>query len=143
MATRTTILDEFVLAMGRPIDDLCCVNADCADRGRCGAGNLRVRRGKGGGRWRILACSTGKKEFSDRSGTALWGSRMPPERARAIAKHLVDGKYVHRTPAMAMGIETQPLTVAEIISTQVVGFRPTRAATPAIFREHHAPRDAR
>ena len=33
-----------------------------------------------------------------------------------------DGSYLHRTPAMAAGIESQPLTVRQIVLTQVVGF---------------------
>ena len=35
-----------------------------------------------------------------------------------------DGTYLHRTPAMAAGIELKPLTVRQIFSTQVVGFSP-------------------
>ena len=55
------------------------MNAACADRGRCGAGNVAVRNGKGGGRWRVLRRSTCKAEFSERKGCALWGTRMAPE----------------------------------------------------------------
>jgi hypothetical protein len=33
-----------------------------------------------------------------------------------------DGTYLHRTPAMAIGLATKPLTVRELLATQVVGF---------------------
>ena len=33
-----------------------------------------------------------------------------------------DGTYLHRTPSMAAGLESQPLTVRQIFSTQIVGF---------------------
>ena len=68
----------------RPLEELCCMNPDCADCGRAGAGNLCVRPTKGG-LWRVLACSSCKTEFSERKGTPLWGTKMPPERAEAIA----------------------------------------------------------
>jgi hypothetical protein len=84
-------------ALQRPIEELCCVNPECADHGRRGADNLKVRQGKGGWRWRILRCSTCKAEFSERKGTALWGSRMAPERAEAIASHLKEGCGIRKT----------------------------------------------
>lgn len=85
----------------RPVEELCCVNADCADRGRRGAGNVAVRNGKGGGRWRVLRCSTCKTEFSERKGTVLWGTRMAPERAADIASHLKEGCGIRKTARLA------------------------------------------
>ena len=73
------------------------MNPDCADRGRCGQGNVVLRRGKGGGRWRILRCTTCKIEFSERKGTPLWGTRMPPDKAEAIASHLKEGVGIRKT----------------------------------------------
>jgi hypothetical protein len=35
-----------------------------------------------------------------------------------------DGSYINRTPAMAIGLAVQPLTVTEIHATQLVGFEP-------------------
>ena len=72
----------------RPLEDLCCVEPDCSSRGARGAGNLRFVTGKGGGQWRIVRCATCRTEFSERKGTPLWGTRMPPEKAEAIAKCL-------------------------------------------------------
>ena len=54
-------------------------------------------RTKGGGRWRVLRCTTCGSEFSERKGTPLWGTRMAPERAEAIARHLGDGCGIRRT----------------------------------------------
>ena len=53
---------------------------------------------------------------------------------RGLAQHLSDGTHLRRTPAMALGLTEQPLTVAQILTTQVVGFVPSRTATAADFR---------
>ena len=84
-------------AWRRPLEELCCVNESCADRGRKDAGNLSVRTGKGTARWRVLRCSTCRTEFSERKGTALWGTKMPPDKAKAIAEHLQDGCGIRQT----------------------------------------------
>jgi transposase-like protein len=89
--------DESLGLLQRPIVQLCCVNAACVDRGQAGRGNLRVRKGKGGGRWRVLRCSTCQSEFSERKGTALWGTRMAPDKAVAIASHLKEGCGLRKT----------------------------------------------
>jgi hypothetical protein len=57
---------------------------------------------------------------------------------RGLVQHLSDGSYLHRTPAMAIGLTQAPLPVAEIITTQVVGFAPTLPVAPAAFRRQHA-----
>lgn len=81
-----------------PIDELCCVNEVCRDRGVRGQGNLSVRnKGKARSGWRMLRCSTCKKEFSERKGTAFSGMKMPPERAQDIAKHLKERCGVRKT----------------------------------------------
>jgi transposase-like protein len=81
----------------RPLLELYCVNLACADRGRAGLGNLRLRKGKGGGRWRVFRCTTCQTEFSERKGTALWGTRMPPDQIVAIASHLKEGCGIRKT----------------------------------------------
>jgi hypothetical protein len=53
---------------------------------------------------------------------------------RGLAQRQTDDSYRHRTPAMARGLEDRRLTVAEIVTTQVVGFTPKLTATPAAFR---------
>ena len=81
----------------RPLEELCCVNPSCRDSGQRGHGNLSVRKGKGGGRWRILRCSTCKTEFSERKGTALWGTKMSPQKVTSIAEHLKEGCGIRKT----------------------------------------------
>jgi len=41
-----------------------------------------------------------------------------------LRQRCADGTYLHRTPAMSIGLASQPLTVCELISTQVVGYTP-------------------
>lgn len=93
----------------KPLEELCCVNPDCKDAGRKGAGNLVVRLGKGRSRWRVLRCRTCKQEFSERKGTALWGTRMEPEKALAIAEHLKEGCGIRKT-ARLVGASTDGVT---------------------------------
>ncbi len=50
-----------------------------------------------------------------------------------------DGSFVHRTPAMAAGLEQRPLTVAEIMTTQVVGFIPSSKPGLDVVGVHVAP----
>lgn len=94
----------------RPLSELCCVNPSCSDVARCGKGNVTVRNGKGGGQWRVLRCSTCKTEFSERKGTALWNTRMPPERADAIARHLGDGCGIRQTNRLVPGSSKSGVT---------------------------------
>lgn len=89
-----------------PLAELCCVSPSCPDSGRHGLGNLSVRTGKGGGRWRILRCSTCRTEFSERKGTALWGTRMTPERVVAIAEHLKEGCGIRKTARLTGASKT-------------------------------------
>ena len=96
----------------RPVAELCCVNADCADRGRCGAGNVAVRTGKGGGRWRVVRCSTCAAEFSERKGTPLWGTRMPPAKAASIASHLKEGCGIRKTARLVGASKTGVTSIA-------------------------------
>ena len=96
-STKRSLADDALSSLQPPLSELCCVNPDCADQGRYGLGNLVVRRGKGGGRWRVLRCRTCRQEFSERKGTALWHSRMPPEKVIDIAQHLAEGCGIRKT----------------------------------------------
>ena len=82
------------------MDDLsryCCLNSDCPEHGKRGAGNLTVtsRCGAHRGR-RMLRGSACKARFSERKGTPLFDSRLPPEKAD-------QGPWRSRSPAMAAG----------------------------------------
>lgn len=96
----------------RPLSELCCVNEQCPDRGVKDHGNLLLRRGKGGGRWRILRCATCKTEFSERKGTAVWGTKMSPERVEAIASHLKEGCGIRKTARLTGASKDGVTTVA-------------------------------
>jgi LacI family transcriptional regulator len=82
------------------MDDLsrfCCLNPACPDRGRRGAGNLTVSGRYGAHQRRLLRCRTCKARFSERKGTPLFDSRLPPEKALALLQHLQEGCGVRQT----------------------------------------------
>jgi LacI family transcriptional regulator len=76
----------------------CCQNPACEVHGRRGAGNLyvRARYGKGGAR-RLLCCRRCGVRFSERKGTALFGSKLPDEKALSVLEHLHEGCGVRQT----------------------------------------------
>ena len=69
----------------------------CAAVGKRDHEDLSVRTAKGGGRWRVLRCSTCKEEFSERKGTALFGTKMEPDKIVAVAAHLKEGCGIRKT----------------------------------------------
>ena len=83
------------------MDDLsrfCCQNSDCPLHGQRDAGNLSVcdRYGKTN-HIRLLYCKACKARFSERKGTPLFHSCLPPEKALSVLEHLVDGNGVRPT----------------------------------------------
>ena len=85
----------------RTMDDLsrfCCLNSDCPDHGKRGAGNLTVtsRYGPDKAR-RMLRCRTCKARFSERKGTPLFDSRLPPEKVDSVLEHIAEGCGVRQT----------------------------------------------
>ena len=91
------VLVEGLGPLQRPLDELCCVNEECDAVGLRGGGNLSVRKGKGGGRWRVLRCSTSRTEFSERKGTPLFNSKMDPQTILSVAEHLKEGGGIRKT----------------------------------------------
>ena len=61
---------------------------------------------------------------------------------RGLRLKNADGTFIHRTPAMAIGIAQAPLTVPTILMTQVVGSRTNPIMTLAIFHRSHVARPA-
>jgi len=57
---------------------------------------------------------------------------------RSLRQKLSDGSIGQRTPAMAIGLSLRPLTIADILSTPVVGFMPSSSPPPAAFGLRHA-----
>src|SRR5262245_4301646 len=86
------------------MDDLsrfCCLNRDCPDHGKRGAGNLTVRDRYGKHLRRLLYCKSCKARFSERKGTPLFDCRLDQDKARAVLEHLQDGCGVRQTERLA------------------------------------------
>jgi hypothetical protein len=75
----------------------CCLNRDCPDYGKRGAGNLTVPMRYGPQRRRLLRCRTCQARFSERKGTPLFDTRLPAEKALAVLRHLADGCGARQT----------------------------------------------
>jgi transposase-like protein len=83
------------------MDDLrrfCCLNSDCPDHGKRGAGNLTVtsRYGPDKSR-RMLRCRTCQSRFSERKGTPLFGAKLAPEKIESVLEHVAEGCGVRQT----------------------------------------------
>jgi LacI family transcriptional regulator len=83
------------------MDDLapfCCLNPACPDHGVRGRTNLVVHGRYGAQRqYRLLRCRTCNTRFSERKGTPLYRSHIPPEKAVSILEHLAEGCGVRQT----------------------------------------------
>ena len=84
------------------MDDLsrfCCLNSECPEHGKRGAGNLTVTSRYGPDKQRrMLRCGTCKARFSERKGTPLFDSRLPPERVESVfLEHIAEGCGVRQT----------------------------------------------
>ena len=83
------------------MDDLsrfCCLNSECLEHGKRGAGNLTVSHRYGPGRSkRMLRCRAYKARSSERKGTPLFGSHLPPEKAVSVLHHIAEGDGVRKT----------------------------------------------
>jgi transposase-like protein len=83
------------------MDDLsrfCCLNPECPDYGTRGAGNLTVTSRYGSQQERrMLRRRTCKARFSERKGTPLFDSRLPPKQAESVLEHSAEGCGVRQT----------------------------------------------
>jgi len=83
------------------MDDLarfCCLNSGCPEQGKRGAGNLTVSHRYGPDKARrMLRCRACKARFSERKGTPLFGSHLPPEKAISVLQHIAEGNGVRKT----------------------------------------------
>src|SRR3954464_11842953 len=80
------------------LSTFCCQRPSCPDYGKRGAGNLSVcdRIGKAR-QYRLLYCRTCKARFSERKGTALFRSPLPPEKVVSILAHVQEGVGMRKT----------------------------------------------
>src|SRR4051812_23607973 len=83
------------------MDDLarfCCLNFRCPEHGKRGAGNLTVTSRYGPHKERrMLRCRAYKARFSERKGTPLFDSRLPPGKAESVLEHIAEGCGVRQS----------------------------------------------
>ena len=80
----------------------CCQRPECPDYGKRGHGKLTVCGHYGKTKqFRLLYCRTCKARFSERKGTPLFDSRLPPDKAQAVLAHVADGCGVRQTGRLA------------------------------------------
>jgi transposase-like protein len=96
------MIARLILYRHNPMDDdlsrFCCLNPACPLYGRRDAGNLSVRDRYGKQRHiRLLHCRACDARFSERKGTPLFHSCLPPEKAVSVLQHLVEGNGVRQT----------------------------------------------
>jgi transposase-like protein len=95
------------------MDDLaqfCCLNSDCPDFGRRGAGNLTVTGRLGKHRqFRLLYCRGCRARFSERKGTPLYRAHLPEDEVLSILRHIDEGCGVLKTARL---IHVHPDTVS-------------------------------
>ena len=88
--------------MGEDLFRFCCLRPDCPDYGKRGHGNLTVCGHYGKiHRYRLLYRRTCKARFSERKGTPLRRSGLPPEKAPAVVEHLAARTGVRATARRA------------------------------------------
>ena len=81
-----------------PIEAFFCHNSSCADHGKRGHGNLYFRGWSGREKKiRMVYCRACKRSYSERKGTALERSQLPPDKAVSVLDHLREGVGVRAT----------------------------------------------
>ena len=123
------------------MDDLsrhCCMNSECPDHGKRGAGNLTVtsRYGLEKSR-RMLRCRTCQARFSERKGTVLFGARLAPEKVESVLEHVAEGCGVRQTGRLCRvdrntvgRLSRLAGTHARDLHDEVVGLSPPDARGP-------------
>ena len=108
------------------MDDLsrfCCLNCDCPEHGKRGAGNLTVTHRYGPAKTRrLLRCRACKARFSERKGTPLFGSHLTREKAVSVL-HQQEGvltgppahDQTHHQPTFRIQGHVVPAVAAAII----------------------------
>jgi hypothetical protein len=122
------------------MDDLelfCCQNPDCPDYGQRRLGNLRVCFLYGTRQLRMLACRTCQERFSERKGTPLFDTRLPPEQALAVVRHLEEGCGVRQTARLVGVNKNTVVRLAKVtgqhserLHDELVAFSPSDPGSP-------------
>jgi LacI family transcriptional regulator len=122
----------------RPITDFCCQNPDCALYGQKGKENLR-QKGWSSEKQQIRAlfCKVCRYRFSERKGTALFGSRLKTEKALDVLNHLKDHCGIRQTSRLTGvgkdAVNRLALTAgkhAEKVHEELVAFSPSHPGGP-------------
>jgi transposase-like protein len=123
------------------MDDLsrfCCQNTACCHYGLRGEGNLRVAFRYGPDKQRrMLACRTCQHRFSERTGTPLFGTRLPEDKALAVLQHLQERSGVRATSRL-VGVDKDTVVRyalragdhAHQLHDELVGFSPQHPQRP-------------
>ena len=75
----------------RGLSRFCRLNPKCPDHGKRGHGNLTATARYGPRRTRMLRRLTRTARFSERKGTPLFGTRLPPAAVADILAHAAEG----------------------------------------------------
>ncbi len=75
----------------------CCLQPQCPAYGPRGQGNLTVCARYGKHQRRLLYCRTCKARFSERKGTPLFDSRLPPAKVESVLERIAEGCGVRQT----------------------------------------------
>ena len=124
--------------MEEDLSRFCCQRPDCPDYGRRGHGNLTVCGHYGTARrYRLLYCRTCKARFSERKGTALFDTRLPPDKVLDVLRHLAEGVGVRKTSRLT-GVNKDTVSRyallagghAQTLHDELVAFSPRDARGP-------------
>ena len=121
------------------LSSFCCLNPTCPTYGRRGVGNLSVRHRYGKHRHiRLLHCNACDARFSERKGTPLSGSRLPPDKAASVLSHLVEGNGIRQTERLVgvhrdtiMRLARKAGDHARLAHDELVAFSPRDPRNPA------------
>jgi len=122
------------------MDDLhrfCCLNPACPDYGQRNHGNLTVPARYGPRRTRVLRCSTCQDRFSERKGTPLFDTRLPPDQVVAVLAHVAEGIGTRKT-ARLVGVHRDTVARyirragdhARLLHDELVAFSPNDDRSP-------------
>ena len=109
----------------------CCLNADCPDHGTRGHGKRTVTAYYGPRRTRMLRGRTCHARFSERTGTPLFDTRLPPAIAAAVFERVAEGVGTRKT-GRSVGVYRDTVTRyvraagdhAQLLHDEFVAFSP-------------------
>lgn len=80
------------------IEHFFCHNSACPDHGKRGHDNVYFRGWSGRDKYiRMVYCRTCKRSYSERKGTALERSQLPPDKVVCVLDHIREGCGIRAT----------------------------------------------